>query len=127
MAEKLHVKKDDTVIVISGDDKGKKGKVLTVSPKERKVIVDGVNIVTKHAKPRRQGEAGGIMKVEGAIYADKVQLYCAKCDQSDKSGSQDYRRQKSPCMRQVRRGTLRRCGELCPDMQKCTKMTSRRH
>ena len=58
MAEKLHVKKDDTVIVISGDDKGKKGKVLTVSPKERKVIVDGVNIVTKHAKPRRQGEAG---------------------------------------------------------------------
>ena len=85
MAEKLHVKKDDTVIVISGDDKGKKGKVLTVSPKERKVIVDGVNIVTKLAKPRRQGEAGGIMKVEGAIYADKVQLYCAKCDKATRA------------------------------------------
>ncbi len=85
MAEKLHVKKDDTVIVISGDDKGKKGKVLTVSPKERKVIVDGVNIVTKHAKPRKQGEAGGIMKVEGAIYADKVQLYCAKCDKATRA------------------------------------------
>ena len=85
MAEKLHVKKDDTVIVISGDDKGKKGKVLMVSPKERKVIVDGVNIVTKHAKPRRQGEAGGIMKVEGAIYADKVQLYCAKCDKATRA------------------------------------------
>ena len=53
-----------------------------VSPAERKVIVDGVNVVTKHAKPRRQGEAGGIMKVEGAIYADKVQLYCAKCDKA---------------------------------------------
>ena len=79
---KLHVKKDDTVVVISGDDKGKKGKVLKVSPAERKVIVDGVNVVTKHAKPRRQGEAGGIMKVEGAIYADKVQLYCAKCDKA---------------------------------------------
>ena len=85
MAEKLHVKKDDTVIVISGDDKGKKGKVLTVSPKERKVIVDGVNIVTKHAKPRKQGESGGIMKVEGAIYADKVQLYCAKCDKATRA------------------------------------------
>ncbi|MBQ4599365.1 MAG: 50S ribosomal protein L24 [Clostridia bacterium] len=85
MADKLHVKKDDTVVVISGDDKGKKGKVLTVSPKERKVIVDGVNIVTKHAKPRRQGEAGGIMKVEGAIYADKVQLYCAKCDKATRA------------------------------------------
>ena len=82
MAEKLHVKKDDTVVVISGDDKGKKGKVLKVSPAERKVIVDGVNVVTKHAKPRKQGEAGGIMKVEGAIYADKVQLYCAKCDKA---------------------------------------------
>ncbi len=82
MAEKLHVKKDDTVVVISGDDKGKKGKVLKVSLAERKVIVDGVNVVTKHAKPRRQGDAGGIMKVEGAIYADKVQLYCAKCDKA---------------------------------------------
>ena len=79
MANKLHVKKNDTVVVISGDDKGKKGKVLTVSPEERKVIVEGINIVTKHAKPRRQGEAGGIMKVEGALYADKVQIFCEKC------------------------------------------------
>ena len=79
MANKLHVKKDDTVVVISGDDKGKKGKVLSVSPEEGKVIVEGVNIVTKHAKPRRQGETGGIMKVEGALYADKVQLFCEKC------------------------------------------------
>ena len=85
MANKLHVKKNDTVVVISGDDKGKKGKVLTVSPKERKVIVDGVNIVTKHAKPRRQGEAGGIMKVEGAIYADKIQLFCEKCGKATRA------------------------------------------
>ncbi len=78
--EKLHVKKDDTVIVISGDDKGRKGKVLEVSPKEKKVIVKGVNIVTRHVKPRRQGEQGGIVKVEGAMYACKVMLYCAKCE-----------------------------------------------
>ena len=76
---KVHVKRDDTVIVISGDDKGKKGKVLEVSPEEGKVIVKDVNIVTKHAKPRRQGEQGGIVKVEGAMYADKVQLFCEKC------------------------------------------------
>ena len=79
MNKKIHVKRDDTVIVISGDDKGKKGKVLEVSPEEGKVIVEGINIVTKHAKPRRQGETGGIVKVEGAMYADKVQLYCDKC------------------------------------------------
>ena len=76
---KLHVKKDDQVIVISGDDKGVRGKVLEVSPKEDKVIVEGAQIVSKHVKPRRQGEAGGIIKVEGAMYASKVQLYCSSC------------------------------------------------
>ena len=65
---KVHVKRDDTVIVLSGDDKGKKGKVVEVSPKEGKVIVNGVHVVSKHTKPRKQGEAGGIVKVEGAIY-----------------------------------------------------------
>jgi large subunit ribosomal protein L24 len=78
--EKLHVKKGDTVVVVSGDDKGRKGEVLETSPKEGKVIVKGVNIVTRHVKPRKQGEQGGIVKVEGAMYASKVQLYCPKCD-----------------------------------------------
>ena len=78
--EKLHVKKGDTVIVVSGDDKGRKGEVLETSPKEGKVIVKGANIVTRHVKPRKQGDQGGIVKVEGAMYASKVQLYCPKCD-----------------------------------------------
>ena len=76
-----HVKRDDEVIVISGDDKGAKGKVVAVSPKEGKVIVEGVNVVSKHVKPRRRGEPGGIIKTEGAVYACKVRLYCAKCEQ----------------------------------------------
>ena len=76
---KVHVKSDDKVIVISGDSKGTIGKVIAVSPKEGKVIVEGANKVKKHVKPRRQGEAGGITEVEGAIYACKVQLYCDKC------------------------------------------------
>lgn len=79
MNNQLHVRKDDTVIVISGEDKGKKGKVVEVSPKEGKIIVEGVNIVSKHVKPKKQGETGGIVKVEGAMYASKVQMYCAKC------------------------------------------------
>ena len=79
---KLHVKKGDTVIVLSGKDKGKKGKVLEVSPKERKVIVENVNMVTKHVKPRRQGQAGGIIKAEGALYACKVQAVCPKCQKA---------------------------------------------
>ena len=84
--KKMHVKRDDTVIVISGDDKGVKGKVIAVSPEEGKVIVEGANIVSKHQKPRRQGETGGILKVEGAMYASKVQLVCqnSKCEKYNK-------------------------------------------
>ena len=79
MIKKVHVKKDDVVIVVSGDDKGKKGKVISVSPEEGKVLVEGVHMVKRHVKPRKQGESGGIIKVEGAMYASKVQLYCDKC------------------------------------------------
>ena len=76
---KLHVKKGDTVVILSGKDNGKQGKVLEVSPKEQKVIVEGCNMVTKHVKPRRAGETGGIVKAEGALYASKVMLVCHKC------------------------------------------------
>ena len=79
MKKKLHVKTGDQVIVKSGNSKGTIGKVIGVSPKEGKVMVEGVQIVSKHVKPRRQGEAGGIIKTEGAIYASKVQLYCPNC------------------------------------------------
>ena len=78
---KLHVKKDDIVVVLSGDSKGVKGKVIDVSVKEGKVLVEGANIIHKHVKPRKQGETGGIVDTEGAIYACKVALYCSKCDQ----------------------------------------------
>ena len=78
---KMHIKTGDTVIVLSGDDRTVKGEVIAVSPAEGKVIVKGANVIHKHVKPRRQGEAGGIVDAEGAIYASKVALYCPKCDQ----------------------------------------------
>ena len=77
---KLHIKTDDTVVILSGKDKGKQGKVLETSPKEKKVIVEGINMVTKHVKPRRAGEPGGIVKAEGAFYASKVMLVCPSCN-----------------------------------------------
>jgi len=76
---KLHVKTGDTVVVLSGKDRGKKGKVLEVAPKEQKVIVEGLNIVSKHVKPRKMGDVGGIIKAEGPLYACKVMLVCPKC------------------------------------------------
>ena len=60
---KVHVKTGDTVVILSGKDRGKKGKIMAVSPKEGKVIVENANIVSKHVKPRKMGEAGGIIKV----------------------------------------------------------------
>lgn len=75
----LHIKKGDTVVVINGDDKGVKGEVIAVSPDEGKVLVKDANIIHKHVKPRRQGETGGIVDAEGAIYACKVALWCPDC------------------------------------------------
>ena len=75
----MNVKKGDTVVVLSGKDKGKQGKVQATIPSELKVVVEGVNIVTCHNKPRRQGEEGGIVKREAPLDASKVQVVCAKC------------------------------------------------
>ena len=83
---KVHVKSGDTVAVISGKDRGARGKVMAVSPKEGKVIVEKVNVVKKHVKPRRQGEQGGIIEAEAALYACKVQLVCPKCGRPTRVG-----------------------------------------
>ena len=76
---KMSIKKDDLVIVLSGKDKGKQGKVLEVMPKEGKVVVEKVNMVSRHNKPRKQGDQGGIVSREIPIYASKVMLVCPKC------------------------------------------------
>ena len=83
---KVHVKTGDTVVVLNGKNRGKQGKVMQVAPAEGKVIVEGVNVVTKHVKPRKMGEAGGLVKAESALYADKVQLVCPKCNKPTRVG-----------------------------------------
>ena len=78
----LKIKKNDTVVILSGKDKGKQGKVLGTVPKSTKIVAEGINMVTCHVKPRRQGEEGGIVKREAAIYASKVQVVCPKCSKA---------------------------------------------
>ena len=82
----MNIKKNDTVIVLSGKDKGKTGKVLVAMPSENKVIVEGVNVATCHTKPRKQGETGGIVKRETPIRSCKVALYCEKCGKGVRVG-----------------------------------------
>jgi len=78
----MSIKKDDLVVVLSGKDKGKQGKVLEVMPKSGKVIVEKINMVSRHTKPRRQGEVGGIIEKEAPIYACKVMRVCPKCNKA---------------------------------------------
>lgn len=79
MADKVHVKKGDTVYILSGKDKGKKGKVLLVNPADMSVLVEGVNMSTKHKKPRSANQQGGIIRQESPVSSSKVMLVCARC------------------------------------------------
>ena len=84
MMNKVHVKSIDQVVVLSGpkEIKGKQGKILTVFPKTGRVVVEGVAYVTKHQKPRQQGQQGGIFQKERAIDASNVMLICPHCGQA---------------------------------------------
>lgn len=82
----MKIKKGDLVEVISGKDRGKRGKVLRVIPKENKVIVEGVNIVKRHQRPVPQLREGGIIEREAPIYACKVMVVCPSCDKRTRVG-----------------------------------------
>lgn len=82
----MNIKKGDTVKILSGNDKGKTGEVIQTIPKKEKIIVKGVNIRKKHVKPRKQGEEGGIIPSECAIYSSKVNVVCPKCKKGVRVG-----------------------------------------
>ncbi|MBQ7254824.1 MAG: 50S ribosomal protein L24 [Oscillospiraceae bacterium] len=75
----MNIRKNDTVQVLSGKDKGKQGKVQKTIPEGKKLIVEGINVATCHVKPQKQGEEGGIIRREIPIYACKVIRVCPKC------------------------------------------------
>ena len=74
----MRIKTGDTVVVISGKDKGKKGKVISALPKKDRVVVEGVNVVTKHQKPNKEHQQGGLIKKEASIHVSNVMLFDAK-------------------------------------------------
>lgn len=87
MMNKISIKKDDTVVVLTGKDKGQRGKVLSVNPKQGKIIVEKINMVSRHTKPRKQGDEGGIIQKEAPLYACKVMRVCPKCDKPTRAAS----------------------------------------
>lgn len=82
----MKIKKNDTILIITGKDKGKKGKVLEALPKENKIVVEGLNLAKKHQRPRRQGEKGQIIEIPRPINVSNVKLICPKCGQGARVG-----------------------------------------
>ncbi len=83
----LSVRKDDTVLVITGKNKGKRGRIIGVIPKAQKIIVEGVNVKKKHMKPNKQYQQGGIIDKEAPIYVSNTMLVCPKCDKPTRIGN----------------------------------------
>ncbi len=78
----LGIKKNDTILIISGDEKNKKGRVLDVSPKKGKILVEKINIIKRHMKPSKKYTQGGIIEKEAPLHRSNVMLVCPKCDKT---------------------------------------------
>ena len=101
---KLHVKKGDTVVVLSGKDKGKQGKIISAMPRAGKVIVEGINKVKRHSKPSLKVPQGGIITKEMPLHACKVQLICPACNKPTRIGHKDVNGKNSR--------VCKKCGEV---------------
>lgn len=85
-ARKLHVRKNDMVMVITGKDKGKTGKVLKVFPEKGRVTVESLNVVKRHTRPSRSNAQGGIIEKEAPFDASNVQVLCGSCNKPSRTG-----------------------------------------
>lgn len=105
MGQKMRLKKGDTVIVLTGKDAGRKGKILKVAPDKRRVTVEGVNRIRKHQRPTRALPQGGILRIEAALDASNVMLVCSKCDRPTRIGTKILANgEKARC--------CKKCGEI---------------
>ena len=82
----MKIRKGDNIKIISGNDKGKQGKVLAVFPNERKIVVEGVNIKKKHVRPKQQGKKGELVRIPAPFFASRVGLVCPKCGKPARAG-----------------------------------------
>ncbi len=106
----MHVRRDDQVLVISGEYRGKKGRVLKVFPERNRVIVEGVNFVSRHMRPSQAVPQGGIIKKEAAIHASNVMVICPKCNAPTRTGSKLFGEEGKKSRRRAR--YCKSCGEM---------------
>lgn len=106
----MHIKKDDIIRVISGDDKGKQGRVLKVYPEKQKIIVEGVNFVKHHTKPNQKMPQGGIIEREAPINASNAMVLCPKCNNLTKTGMKAVEDETKKSVKRFR--YCKKCGEM---------------
>ncbi len=106
----MKVRKNDTVIVLSGDDKGKTGKVLKVFPEEQRIIVEGVNFIKRHMRPTQRNPKGGVLQKEAPINVSKVIFQCPKCGERGRVAHKLIQAEDSSEVNRVR--ICRKCGEI---------------
>lgn len=104
-ASKLHVRKGDRVLVLSGKDKGRKARIITAYPRKNKVLVEGVNMIKKHARPTQKVPQGGIRETEAPIYASKVMVICPSCQKPTRTARRELSGGKKA-------RACKKCGEL---------------
>ena len=106
----MHIKKDDIVQIVSGNDRGKQGRVLKVFPEENRIIVEGVNFIKRHTRPNQKLPQGGIIEREGPIHSSNAMVVCPKCNQLTTTGMKpvvDEAKNKSSRVRYCKK-----CGEM---------------
>ncbi len=106
----MHIKKDDMIQVVSGDDKGKQGRVLKVFPEQKKIIVEGVNFVKHHTKPNQKMPQGGIIEKEAPIHASNAMVLCPKCSNLTKTGMKAVEDKTKKTTKRFR--YCKKCGEM---------------
>jgi large subunit ribosomal protein L24 len=105
IAPKSHIKKNDLVMVINGKEKGKSGRVLKVLPEKEKVIIEKINFIKRHSRPRGQQKRGGIIEKEAPLHVSNVMLLCEKCNKPVRIGHRIMEGSKKARV-------CRKCGEI---------------
>lgn len=106
----MHIKKDDLVQIINGDDNGKQGRVLKVYPKESRIIVEGINFIKRHTRPNQKLPQGGIIEREGPINVSNAMVICPKCNQLTKTGMKQTVDETTSKISRIR--YCKKCGEM---------------
>jgi large subunit ribosomal protein L24 len=105
----MKIKKGDRVKIIKGRDRGKRGKVIQLLPAERKIVVEGLNLLVKHVRPRRQGEKGQRVQFNVPLHSSKIMLICPKCNKQTRVG---FKYLKTPDQKKKKVRRCKKCQEI---------------